>query len=74
MTVQEALEAQRKLAEVAAEAKAEQEGVEVLKVVLTEFAKQVVYDRPSCKGCLECDDCDIRDEVPDIDLDGFYLD
>lgn len=71
MTVQEALEAQKAIAEAAAKAKAEQEGLEILKAVLIEQAEEVW---PNCEGCLDYDVCHVRDEVPDIDLDGQPLD
>lgn len=71
MTVQQALEAQKRIAEAAAEAKAEQEGIEILKAVLVELAEEVW---PNCEGCFDYDACGSRDEVPDIDLAGFYLD
>jgi hypothetical protein len=75
VTVQEAVVASRYLAEVAAEANAEQEGLETLKAVATELVAGTL-----CHGCNACPDsvfgeCDLFVcEIPDIDLDGQPLD
>jgi hypothetical protein len=74
MTVQQALEARRIIAEVAAEEAAKQEGLEILQVIIVEKNSMLPNEYPYCEDCNGYGVCVGECVVPDIDLDGFYLD